>query len=69
MSGSQPVYAPSLFHLSDQEEYLTYSRRSVEEVGKRGVHVVALGKLRESLAGEVEPRPVLILVEWGPAWH
>lgn len=64
MSDSQPVYALNLFNVSDKEEYLAYSRRSTKEVGRHGGHVVALGKFRESVAGEIEPRTVLILVEW-----
>lgn len=62
MSG--PVYALNLFDIADRQEYLTYSRRSVEEVERHGGHVVALGRFREDLTGDVEPRQVLILVEW-----
>ena len=61
---SDPVYALNLFNISDKDEYLAYSRRSVEEVAKHGGHVVALGKFREAALGDVEPRNVLILVEW-----
>src|SRR5262249_55617840 len=38
--------------------------RSAREVQARGGRVVALGKFRESAAGEIKPRSVLILVEW-----
>ena len=62
MSG--PVYALNLFDISDRQEYLEYSRRSVKEVERHGGRVVALGRFREGLAGDVEPRQVLILVEW-----
>lgn len=61
---SDPVYALNLFNVSDKEEYLAYSRRSVKEVQSHGGRVVALGKFRESAAGDIEPRSVLILVEW-----
>jgi uncharacterized protein (DUF1330 family) len=61
---SQPVYALNLFNIADKEEYLAYSRRSAKEVQAHGGRVVALGKFREAAAGEVEPRTVLILVEW-----
>jgi uncharacterized protein (DUF1330 family) len=61
---SGPVYALNLFDIADRQEYLAYSRRSVQEVERHGGRVVALGRLRESLAGDVEPRQVLILVEW-----
>jgi len=61
---TQPVYALNLFNVSNQDEYLAYSRRSAAEVGSHGGRVVALGKFREAVAGEVEPRQVMILVEW-----
>lgn len=62
MSG--PVYALNLFDISNREEYLAYSRRSVSEVRAHGGRVIALGKFREAATGSIEPRTVLILVEW-----
>jgi len=59
-----PVYALNLFDIADREEYLAYSRRSVGEVERHGGRVVALGRFSESVDGDVEPRQVLILVEW-----
>ena len=64
MSSDNPVYALNLFDVSDRDEYLAYARSSPNEVAKYGGHVVALGKFRESEAGDVKPRNVLILVEW-----
>ena len=61
---SRPVYALNLFDVSNKEEYMAYSRRSAKEVQAHGGRVVALGKFRESAAGSIEPRTVLILVEW-----
>lgn len=61
---SEPVYALNLFDVSNKEEYLAYSRRSVTEVNAHGGRVVALGKFRESVLGDLEPRSVLIIVEW-----
>lgn len=58
------VYALNLFDVANRDEYLAYSKRSVAEVARYGGHVVALGKFREAMAGDVEPRSVLILVEW-----
>ena len=60
-----PVYALNLFDIADRDEYLAYSRRSVQEVERHGGRVVALGRFRESVGGDVEGRQVLILVEWG----
>ncbi len=61
---STAVYALNLFNISSREEYLAYARRSSGEVARHGGRVVALGKYREAAAGEIEPRNVLILVEW-----
>lgn len=61
---SSPVYALNLFDVSNKEEYLAYSRRSAQEVRAHGGRVVALGKFRENITGDIEPRSVLILVEW-----
>jgi uncharacterized protein (DUF1330 family) len=58
------VYALNLFDVADRDEYLAYSKRSVAEVARYGGHVVALGKFRENVLGEVDGRQVLILVEW-----
>jgi uncharacterized protein (DUF1330 family) len=59
-----PVYALNLFNVANRDEYLAYSRRSAREVEAHGGKVVALGKFREAAAGDVEPRQVLIVVEW-----
>ena len=59
-----PVYALNLFNVADRDEYLAYSRRSSKEVQAHGGRVVALGRFREVVAGEIKPRTVLILVEW-----
>ena len=61
---ASPVYALNLFNIANKEEYLAYSRRSAKEVQAHGGRVVALGKFRETAAGEIKPRVVLILVEW-----
>jgi uncharacterized protein (DUF1330 family) len=59
------VYALNLFDIADREEYLACSRRSASEVARHGGRVLALGRFRESTAGDITPRQVLILVEWG----
>ena len=61
---TQSVYALNLFNVANRDEYMAYSRRSAKEVQAHGGRVVALGKFREAAAGEIEPRAVLILVEW-----
>ena len=62
MSG--PVFALNLFNVTNREEYLAYSKRSAKEVQAHGGKVVALGKFREAGVRGIEPRQVLILVEW-----
>lgn len=61
-----PLYALNLFDLEDNDLYRQYSRRSPEAVAKHGGRVVALGKLAGVAGGDVsvEPRRVMILVEW-----
>jgi uncharacterized protein (DUF1330 family) len=59
-----PVYALNLFNVANRDEYLAYSRRSAQEVQAHGGRVIALGRFREAVAGEIKPRTVLILVEW-----
>jgi uncharacterized protein (DUF1330 family) len=44
--------------------YLACSRRSARGVAGHGGRVLALGRFRESAAGDIAPRQVLILVEW-----
>ena len=58
------IYALNLFNISDREQYLAYSKRSAKEVQAHGGRVVALGKFREAAAGDIEPRQVMIVVEW-----
>ena len=60
----QAVYALNLFNVANKDEYMAYSRRSAKEVQAHGGRVVALGKFREAAAGEIEPRSVMIVVEW-----
>lgn len=62
--GDRRVYALNLFDVADRGEYLAYSRRSAAEVASHGGRVVALGRFRESVTGEIQPRQVLIVVEW-----
>ncbi len=59
-----PIYALNLFDIADRDEYLAYATRSAIEVVAHGGRVVALGKFREAVTGEVTPRQVLIVVEW-----
>jgi uncharacterized protein (DUF1330 family) len=59
-----PIYALNLFNVADRAEYLAYSRRSAKEVEAHDGRVVALGRFREAVAGDITPRTVMILVEW-----
>ena len=61
---SDPIYALNLFNVLSKSEYLAYARRSAQEVQAHGGRVVALGRFRETKAGDIAPRTVLILVEW-----
>jgi uncharacterized protein (DUF1330 family) len=61
---SIPVYALNLFNITNKEEYLAYARRSVQEIGAHNGRLIALGKFREAVVGEIKPRTVMALVEW-----
>lgn len=61
---NRPVYALNLFNIKDKAEYLEYSRRSAQEVKAHGGRVIALGRFREPIRGDIQPREVLIVVEW-----
>lgn len=61
---SHPLYALNLFNIRNQAEYLAYARRSVAEVSRYGGKVVALGKYEATATGDLEPRQVMIVVEW-----
>jgi uncharacterized protein (DUF1330 family) len=58
------VYALNLFNVANRDEYRAYSRRSAAAVEAHGGRVVALGKFRREVTGDIAPRQVLILVEW-----
>src|SRR5437660_741183 len=58
------VYALNLFNVASRDEYREYSLRSAAEVEAHGGRVVALGKFRREVTGDIAPRQVLILVEW-----
>ena len=64
MDEKRHVYALNLFDIGDADEYIAYSRRSAREVAAHGGRLIALGKFREAITGDLEPRMVLILVEW-----
>ncbi len=58
------LYALNLFDLAENDLYRRYSRSAPEAVARHGGRVVALGRLDEALAGDPEPRHVMILVVW-----
>jgi uncharacterized protein (DUF1330 family) len=62
---NSPVYALNLLNVKDKEEYLTYLKRSSKEVAARGGKVIAIGKYKEEETGDISPRQVFLLVEWG----
>jgi len=68
-SEPKPVYALNLFDVADRDEYLAYARRSQPEVERHGGRVIALGSFSDAIVGEIEPRQVLILVEWRSRAH
>lgn len=60
----KPVYALNLFDIADNDEYMAYSRRSAAEVSSHGGKIIAFGRFRKSVKGDIKPRTVMIVVEW-----
>ncbi|MDF0725805.1 DUF1330 domain-containing protein [Cytobacillus sp. S13-E01] len=58
------VYALNLFNLKDKHSYATYSKEADKALSRHGGKVVAVGNLESSPVGDIEPRQILLLVEW-----
>ncbi|QZS57068.1 DUF1330 domain-containing protein [Rhodococcus opacus] len=57
-------YALNMFDVADEEKYLSYFSRLPEAAPPYGGRMVALGRFRDNVAGDLAPRQVLFLVEW-----
>ncbi|MET7721771.1 DUF1330 domain-containing protein [Streptomyces mirabilis] len=67
MSANAPkkkFYALNMFDVVDVEKYLAYFSRLPEVAPQYGGRMVAFGRFRDSVAGDLTPRQVLFLVEW-----
>ena len=62
MSGK--VYALNLFNITDRGEYLAYMQAVGPNLAAHGGRPVAMGKLRNAVEGDIEPRQVLVVIEW-----
>ena len=63
-SQKKKFYALNMFDVADLEKYLAYFRRLPEEAPQYGGRMVAFGRFRGNVAGDLEPRQVLFVVEW-----
>jgi len=63
-SQQKKFYALNMFDVADEEKYLAYFSRLPEAAPQYGGRMVALGRFRDNVAGELAPRQVLFLVEW-----
>lgn len=57
-------YALNLFDVTDLEKYLAYFTRLPEVGPNYGGRMVAFGRYRDTVDGDLAPRQVLFLVEW-----
>jgi uncharacterized protein (DUF1330 family) len=67
MSGStqdKKFYALNLFDVADVDKYLAYFSRLPDVAPQYGGRFVAFGRFGETVAGELAPRQVMIVVEW-----
>jgi uncharacterized protein (DUF1330 family) len=63
-NSEKKFYALNMFDVTDLEKYVEYFRRLPEEAPKYGGRMVAFGRYRATVDGDVEPRQVLFVVEW-----
>ncbi|GAA4027775.1 DUF1330 domain-containing protein [Streptomyces plumbiresistens] len=63
-SQKKKFYALNMFDVVDVEKYLAYFRRLPEVAPQYGGRMVAFGRFRDSVAGDLAPRQVLFVVEW-----
>ncbi|MFJ9154028.1 DUF1330 domain-containing protein [Streptomyces sp. NPDC102270] len=57
-------YALNMFGVVDVQKYLAYFSRLPEAAPQYGGRMVAFGRFRDNVAGDLAPRQVLFLVEW-----
>ncbi|WP_328751459.1 DUF1330 domain-containing protein [Streptomyces sp. NBC_00285] len=63
-NSQKKFYALNMFDVSDLEKYLAYFRRLPEVAPQYGGRMVAFGRFRDNVAGDLAPRQVLFAVEW-----
>jgi uncharacterized protein (DUF1330 family) len=63
-SQEKKFYALNMFDVIDVEKYLAYFSRLPDAAPKFGGRMVAFGRFRDNVAGDLAPRQVLFLVEW-----
>ncbi|MFE2423226.1 DUF1330 domain-containing protein [Streptomyces hokutonensis] len=63
-NSQKKFYALNMFDVADLEKYLEYFRRLPEVAPQYGGRMVAFGRFRDNVAGDLAPRQVLFVVEW-----
>jgi uncharacterized protein (DUF1330 family) len=63
-SQHKAFYAMNLFDVTDVDKYLAYFSRLPEIAPQYGARFVAVGRYLETMAGELAPRQVMLVVEW-----
>jgi uncharacterized protein (DUF1330 family) len=63
-SQEKKFYALNMFDVVDVERYLAYFSRLPAAAPPYGGRMVAFGRFRDNVAGDLAPRQVLFLVEW-----
>jgi uncharacterized protein (DUF1330 family) len=63
-SQKKKFYALNMFDVVDVEKYLAYFSRLPEAAPQYGGRMVAFGRFRDNVAGDLAARQVLFLVEW-----
>lgn len=63
-NSKKKFYALNMFDVTDVEKYVAYFSRLPEVAPQYGGRMVAFGRFRDNVAGDLAPRQVLFLVEW-----
>ncbi|WP_029112023.1 DUF1330 domain-containing protein [Mycobacterium sp. URHB0044] len=63
-SQEKKFFALNMFDVVDVEKYLAYFSRLPSAAPPYGGRMVAFGRFRDNVAGDLAPRQVLFLVEW-----
>jgi uncharacterized protein (DUF1330 family) len=63
-SSQQKVHILSMFDVDDLDQAKAYFRFAIEKLPTHGGQVIAMGRFRANVMGDIAPRQFYVLVEW-----